>query len=74
VSDDDYWPAEPFLGIGATHTLSERAVRKSRKEPIGFVHFPNQREVKARRRAKPEVKQRRRAKPKAKPKSKRRKR
>lgn len=64
MSDDHDWPAEAFLGIGSTHTLSERAVKKSRKEPIGFVHFPDQ----------PEVKSTRRVKPKAKLKSKRRKR
>ncbi len=64
MSDDDYWPAEPFLGIGSTHTLSERAVKKSRKEPIGFVHFPE----------KPKAKSRRAPKPHPKPKSKRRKR
>jgi hypothetical protein len=56
VSDDDQWPAEVFLGIGATHTLSERVVKKSRQEPIGFVHFPDQPEVKARRLAKPNAK------------------
>ena len=64
MSDDDHWPAEPFLGIGAAHALSERAVNKRKQEPIGFVHFPDQ----------PKVKSRRRAKPKAKSKSKRRKR
>ena len=64
MSHDDDWPAELFLGIGATHTLSERAVKKSKQQPIGFVHFPDQ----------PEVKSKRRAKPKAKLKSKRRKR
>ena len=64
MSHDDDWPAEPFLGIGATHTLSDRAVKNSKPEPIGFVHFPDQ----------PEVKSKRRGKPKAKLKSKRRKR
>jgi hypothetical protein len=64
VSDDHDWPAEAFLGIGSMHTLSERAVRKSRKEPIGFVHFPDR----------PEVKATRPSQPKAKLKSKRRKR
>jgi len=38
-----------FPGIGSTHTLSDRAVRKSRKEPIGFVHFPDKPKAKSRR-------------------------
>ena len=56
MSDDDCWPAEPFLGIGSTHTLSERAVKKKKQEPIGFVHFPDQPDVKGRRRVKPKAK------------------
>ena len=56
MSDDDDWPPEPFLGIGATHTISDRGVKKGKPEPIGFVHFPDQPEVKGRRRAKPSAK------------------
>jgi hypothetical protein len=63
VSDDDegYPPEGGCLGVGSTHTISERGVKKVKKEPIGFVHFPDPPELKARRsvKAKPKLKARR---------------
>lgn len=54
--DEDYPPEGGCLGIGSTHTMSERGVKKPKNEPIGFVHFPDKPEVKARRSVKPKVK------------------
>jgi hypothetical protein len=64
VSDDDeaYPPEGGCLGIGATHTMSERGVRKIKKNPIGFVHFPDKPEPKARRVGKVKAKQKSRRK------------
>jgi hypothetical protein len=64
VSDDDedYPPEGGCLGVGSTHTISERAMRmKAKKEPIGFVHFPDPPVLKARRsvKTKPKLKARR---------------
>jgi hypothetical protein len=58
--EEDYPPEGGCLGVGSTHTISERAMRKVKKEPIGFVHFPDKPELKARRtKAKPKLKSRR---------------
>lgn len=54
--DEDYPPEGGCLGVGATHAISERAVRKIKKEPIGFVHFPDPVLLKARRAPKPKQK------------------
>jgi hypothetical protein len=54
--DEDYPPEGGCLGVGATHAISERAVRKIKKEPIGFVHFPDKPELKVRRSVKPKPK------------------
>lgn len=61
MNDDDDWPAEPFLGVGSAHSVSERGIKKPNKNPIGFVHFPDKPERKARRvkAAKPKLKARR---------------
>lgn len=59
--DEDYPPEGGCLGVGATHTISERAVKKPNRNPIGFVHFPDKPELKARRvKPKPKLKSRRR--------------
>jgi hypothetical protein len=60
--DEDYPPEGGCLGVGATHSISERAVRKIKKEPIGFVHFPEPTLLKAKRapKSKPKLKSRRR--------------
>jgi hypothetical protein len=63
MDDDEGYPPEGgCLGVGSTHTISERAVRKVKKEPIGFVHFPDKPEAKAKRVrvAKPKPKRRKR--------------
>ena len=41
--DDEEIPDDPevFLGVGSAHTISERGIRKLKKHPIGFVHFPD---------------------------------
>jgi hypothetical protein len=59
--EEDYPPEGGCLGVGSTHTISERAMRKVKKEPIGFVHFPDPPVLKARRsvKAKPKLKARR---------------
>jgi hypothetical protein len=65
MDDDEGYPPEGgCLGIGSFHTISERAVRKSKREPIGFIHFPDPPVLKARRsvKSKPKLKSRRRKK------------
>jgi hypothetical protein len=62
MDDDEGYPPEGgCLGIGSFHTISERAVRKSKREPIGFIHFPDPPVLKARRsvKTKPKLKARR---------------
>ncbi len=54
--DEDYPPEGGCLGIGAAHTISDRAVKKPNRNPIGFVHFPDKPELKARRSVKPKPK------------------
>jgi hypothetical protein len=51
--------SEVFLGVGSAHTISERAIRKVKKNPIGFVHFKDPEKPKARR-ARPKAKAKRR--------------
>jgi hypothetical protein len=61
LDDDEGYPPEGgCLGVGSTHTISERAVRKVKREPIGFVHFPDKPEAKAKRVTKPKAKRRKR--------------
>jgi F0F1-type ATP synthase assembly protein I len=50
VSDDDYWPAEPFLGIGSTHPLRARR-EKEQKRTDRLCTFPRQPESQIQTRA-----------------------
>ena len=54
--NEEYPPEGGCLGVGQAHTLSERAVKKPNRNPIGFVHFPDPPKLKARRSFKPKAK------------------
>jgi len=59
--DEDYPPEGGCLGVGAAFVISERAVRRPKKEPIGFVHFLDPPQLKSRRvKIKAKLKSRRR--------------
>ena len=62
LDDDEDYPQEGgCIGIGYTHAISERAVRNIKKNPIGFVHFPDKPQLKSRRvKIKAKLKSRRR--------------
>lgn len=57
--DEEYPPEGGCLGVGAAHTVSERGVKKIKKNPIGFVHFKDPPAAKAKR-ARPKPKRRKR--------------
>lgn len=61
--EEDYPPEGGSLGIGSLHSVSERGVKKVKKQPIGFIHFPDKTEIPNKGTKRPKLGTRKKPKP-----------